>query len=250
MTVLRILCSLILVVLVCPFDTMGQSLPSDVILDNEQPMVNTKRIFMAEAGGAIMSPQNAMRRNFDSNIWGFYFGGLAQVRKAQPLFAGLGFTFANIDKFANPVLIQYDTGFIEKWNSETKSSIFNINFFARYFIEVGSPAIIPFLELNAGTRYFYTSTTLSFSTGDETSTSTDEGDNMFYYGGGLGLSISITEKMYITGKWAYNLGLAGKYYVQERNTIDPLYGETIDVFELKSSATDMLVTSIMLTYSF
>ena len=209
-----------------------------------------RRVFMVEAGGIVLSPQNAFRRNVTDRMWGIGFGGLIQIKKAQPLFAGLNFGFANIDKLSSPVNIQYNTGLIEQWDSETKSSIFHLNFSSRYYIELGTPAFIPFLELNTGGNLFYTTTTLSLPNSEETSSNLDESDFVLFYGAGFGTSISFSGQFYVSLSINYNLGLSANYFVRERNSIDPLYGETLDAFELRKSATDVTQTKIVLTYSF
>lgn len=209
-----------------------------------------RRVFMVEAGGVVLSPQNAFRRNVANRLWGIGFGGLVQIKKAQPLFAGMSFGFATIDKLASPVNIQYNTGLIEQWDSETKSSIFHLNLSSRYYIELGTPAFIPFLELNTGGNLFYTTTALSLPNSDETSSNLDENDFVLFYGGGFGTSITFTERLYLTLSINYNLGLSANYFVKERNSIDPLVGETLDAFELRKSATDVTKTNIVITYSF
>lgn len=214
------------------------------------PSLIDRRVFMAEAGGVVFSPQNAFRRNVQDRVWGLGFGGLIQIKKAQPLFAGLSFGFANIDKLSSPVNIQYNTGFIEQWDSETKSSIFHLNLSSRYYIELGTPAFIPFLELNTGGNLFYTTTTLSLPNSEEMSSSLDESDFVLFYGGGIGASIALTDRLYVSLSINYNLGLSANYFLRERNSIDPLYGETLDAFELRKSATDMAKTNIGLTYTF
>ncbi|MCB0648626.1 MAG: hypothetical protein KDC49_18280 [Saprospiraceae bacterium] len=209
-----------------------------------------RRVIMVEAGGIVMAPQNAFKRNVTDRMWGIGFGGLVQVKKAQPLFAGMSFGFANIDKLSSPVNIQYNTGFIEEWDSETKSSVFHLNLYSRYYIEIGTPALNPFLELNTGGNLFYTTTTLSLPNSEETSSNLDESDFVLFYGGGFGASIAFSEGLYVSFSINYNLGLSANYFVRERNSIDPLYGETLDAFELRKSATDMTKTNIVLTYSF
>lgn len=205
---------------------------------------------MAEAGGAAYAPRNALRRNIPDGFWGLGFSGFAQARKNQPLFVGLSMAFSGIDRFQSPVNIQYSTGLVDVWNSETRSSVFHLNGLARYYVEIGSPSLIPFLELSTGGNFFYTSTRLTYPDSEESSSSFDNSDFIFCYGGGLGLSLSFSDRLYLTAKWIFQFGLSGSYYVQTRSSIDVNYGETIDAFDFRQSATDLSCTFIGLTYSF
>lgn len=209
-----------------------------------------QRVFMIEGGGSLYFPQNAFARNVDHTLYGINIGGFAQVIKSQPLFAGFGLSFAGLGSFNSAINRQFDTGPIEQWDSSTGSKIVGFHFTGRYFLDIGSQDIMPFLELQAGSNFFYTSTNLTFPGSDESSSSFDKSDFIGFYGGGGGLSISMTDRIYLTTRVNVVFGQSGKYFIKARDFLDNPFSETIDAFDLKQTSTDMILWNIGLTYTF
>lgn len=201
-----------------------------------------------ELGGLISIPQAAFKRNVPNLKGGGYIHYSRQFKVDSPLFIGGNIGYTVIDRYSSEVEREFDT-VIEIWNGRTTSSFINFGGSAKYFI--GKPIWIFdfYTQLDFGANWFFTNTNFSFPNSEETDSRYEKGDIVFSYGGFLGLMANIQDDYFLNVAFGYFPGLSANYYT-EREEKDPILSSTIQAFDLKKSATDMIRIKIGVNFAF
>jgi hypothetical protein len=207
-----------------------------------------ERVYTAEMSFIVSTPQGSFKKNTSNYIYGAGLGFLTQVKKAKPLFIGIEMNFIMIGS-ETATVERFFNNFSEFWNSTTNSLMFGGRIFSRYYIDLGTPKLTPFVEFGLGTNWFTTYTSLQFQSNDESVVENHKIDMVGYYGGALGVSYQLKDNLFLTGKLLYNNGLSGKYYSLRKGNLG---GEvtTLDFFDLRTGPTSMLNRMLGISYTF
>lgn len=217
----------------------------------EEDLPRLPREFLVSAGLTLGMPTGDFRQNLPNDALGTNFSILIKIKETLPVYVGVEFNGMNYDRANIRYLDQLD-GYLVEVEEETKPSIY----LGHAVIHI-EPAFNfyfkPYMEGFVGFKNLATRTKLrDLELGEDAVLSNylEEGDWAFSCGIALGARTPIFwEQLSINLKCSYLIGNAA-YYLVRRPEVIGTPNRPIDVFEAKNSATNMLLPTIGLSYSF
>ena len=205
----------------------------------EEDEIELEKSMLVGINFQIGRPTGAFGENIDIIGWGFGGNLMWQFKSNPQLYAGLDFGFQNYDSESRINIF----GFGEESELKTKNSMVLGHFQLRFYPKIDF-FIKPYFEGMFGVKTFLTRTIETDLVTNETYNSQfDNSDFAWSMGGALGFEIPIQKKyLFLEGRVAYLKGTSGEYYA--RRPGNPNYFNPIEVFELKNSATDLILPQI------
>ena len=186
-------------------------------------------------------PLGKFGENIDYTGWGFGGNVMWKFKKDVPVYGGIDFSFQNYD-FKAITEVTFD---FEEYETKTKNSIVLSHVQIRFYPEVDF-FLHPYVEGMIGVKSLLTRTILTDKTDgadDQINSQFENSDFALSLGGAIGFEIPISKKyLFLDVRCSYLKGNSGEYYVRKED--DSVFLNPIDVFEIKNSATDLLVPQI------
>ena len=186
-------------------------------------------------------PQGIFGDNINYTGWGFGGNVLWKLKQDVPVYGGIDFSFQNYD-FQAITEITFD---LEEYETKTKNTIVLSHVQIRFYPEIDF-FIKPYLEGMIGVKSLLTSTVVTDKTdgaNDQINSQFENSDFALSLGGAIGFEIPLSKNhLFLDVRCSYLKGVSGEYYVRKEN--DSNFVDTIDVFELKNSTTDLFVPQI------
>lgn len=214
-----------------------------------QTEVRRQPVFNINGNFQVGIPLDEFRDNLD----GLGFGGGASflVNIAQsPISAGLDLSITGYDRETADYNVRVG-GFLKEYELTTSSNIF----LGHAVVRIQAPGqrfISPYLDGMIGFKNLFTSTSLTDQNlGESVDSDIDETDWAFSYGGAVGLQINVSRKHHIAIdlRCAYLPGNNATYLVRSPEPFGGFnYDDPIEAFEKKSSATNLLLPQIGVTF--
>lgn len=223
--------------------TIAQSTPDDV---------RGRHFGYLNLNAQVGIPLDDFRDNLPKT--GFGGGGyvLFQITRKMPLYAGIDLAGMVYDRESKKYSINVG-GFTEKYTLKTNNSIFLGHAMLRFSPIVDFP-VKPYIDGMIGTKNLFTRTRLidddDFEEEDSNS-EVERGDWALSYGLALGVRLQVFRKapeITIDLRCAYLPGANATYLVRKTGDSGP-YELPIDAFEEKSSATNLLIPSLGITFN-
>ena len=207
----------------------------------EEPELKLKNSVMVGGNFQVGFPQGKFSDNV--NYTGFGFGGnlMWKFKNQESLYGGIDFSLLNFD-FEGTVELN---GFNEQIETKTRNSIVLTHAQIRFYPEVDF-FIQPFVEGLIGAKGLLTRTTLTDVTNGANGTISsnyNKSEIVFSVGGAIGFEIALLKKyLFLEARCAYLKGTSAEYYARKKESLP--YIDPIEVFELRTSPTDLIVPQI------
>lgn len=186
-------------------------------------------------------PQGKFGENVNYTGWGFGGNVMWKLRKNTPLYMGVDFSFQNYD-FQSVTEITFN---LEEYETRTKNSIVLSHLQFRFYPEIDFP-INPYIEGLIGVKSLLTRTILTDKTDgidEQINSQFENSDFALSLGGAIGFEIPLRKNyLFLDVRCSYLKGASGEYYARKED--DSNFVEPLDVFEIKNSATDLLIPQI------
>lgn len=226
-----------------PGQLLAQENPKDIYFDG---LLEEKVLF--SGASYFMNPLTGLRDQLDRSSIGVGGSLLFLSSKRIPIYFGVEMAGSNYDREAGYYFLDVN-GVPVGADVETRTNIFYGHFLTRYAPWVNFP-IAPYAEMAFGVKNLYTKTILSNlddGPGSADGRNIDKGDWAFSYGGSIGFNIYVLQYRGIGFKFdvrcTYLRGGRAAYYV--RNPDIPFsVNEPLDVFEIQTSTTDLLIPMV------
>ena len=207
--------------------------------EEEEIVYDFDKTLMIGANFQLGFPLDQFGDNIDVIGWGFGGNVMWQFKRNEQLFAGIDFGYQNYDSESRITTF----GFNEEYELKTKNSMVLAHLQLRIYPKVDF-FIQPYFEGLFGIKSLFTrSTEKDVFTNETFNSQFDNSDYAWSVGGAVGFEIPIQKKyLFFEGRLAYLKGTSADYYA--RRPGNPNYINPLEVFELKNSATDLLMPQI------
>lgn len=219
---------------------------ASIYANGQEDMDSERAPFYVSASFQVGIPQNDF---YDVlNKVGIGGGGafFFRIRKDMPFYAGLDLSVVTYD--AESDFFFDDFG---EFELETRANIFLGHGVLRFEPELNIP-IQFYLDGMFGFKNLYNRTKAIDTDTREEDTLDSSGDWAFSYGGAAGIQIPIGQDgaIMLDARCAFLRGTVANYLVRREDLSGVQVVDPIDVFEEKTSSTDVLLPQIGLTFSF
>jgi len=206
--------------------------------EEDEEIVLEKSV-MVGANFQMGFPQGRFGKNLDALGWGFGGNIMWKFKRNPQIHGGIEFGIHNLESAS----IINSFGFGDDYELKTKNSIALAHFQLRYYPEFNF-FVRPYVEALIGAKSLLTRTTETDLNSNETINSEfNNSDFAMSFGGAIGFEIPIQkEYLFLEARLAYTKGNAANYYARRMD--NPSFLNPIDAFELKNSATDLLIPQI------
>ena len=212
------------------------------------------RVYLVEPSIKVLFPQGNFSRQLDETaVLGLSVAMFMQLQPGQPAFVGLDLGYSEVARYSLFYTGFFPNGDPAEYDAVATSSMVDLSLGGRYYPGVAYKSLELYVDANFGMRWMYTSQRItSFFMGIEEASDfdIDQGDVSLLYGAGLGAQLSLNHNFYINTKLSY-MGSGSMEYTSlpEGGPVGG-FGEPLDAFVDRQSATTALRWDIGITYAF
>lgn len=190
-------------------------------------------------------PLETFSRNITGTRFGLSFSYYNNFNKKDDLFWGIHISNFRIAKLSNTFNVQEQ--FIEyDLFSRTKTSLVFLGYGLRYFPDIYTPKLEPFLDVKLGTNIVYTFTSDRIDGAEDAEITFNETDLAFAYGIGLGVQYNVRQGQALQIIIDYNGGTSASYYIVD----DTNFQNPLDNFVRRTTQLDYVQIAFGLTFGF
>ena len=186
---------------------------------------------------------------FAKNVSGVSLGlGLSYYNnfsKKDDLFWAIHYSKFRIDRVSNTFFVQEQ--FVEyNLSSRTKTSLIFLGYGLRYYPDIYTPSIEPYLDVKLGGNVVYTFTSERINEAEDSDVTFNYSDLSFAYAIGAGIQYNVRQGQALHLSLNYQGGTSATYYISEEKGFEV----PLDNFVRKTTQLDYLQILAGLTFGF